>query len=83
MAVMIHLFASAVAPTPVPQGKVVNRDPTCAFICAFTKPFFEDAICYEVKLDSSKWKTSFIDPKAGISKLKQTDNAIFASNRVK
>ncbi|GJC95681.1 hypothetical protein CH63R_02377 [Colletotrichum higginsianum IMI 349063] len=75
MAVMIHLFASA--------GKVVNRDPTCGFIYAFTKPFFEDAICYENKLDSGKWTTSFIDPKAGISKLKQTDSAIFAGDRVK
>ncbi|CCF44445.1 hypothetical protein CH063_00066 [Colletotrichum higginsianum] len=65
------------------EGKVVNRDPTCGFIYAFTKPFFEDAICYENKLDSGKWTTSFIDPKAGISKLKQTDSAIFAGDRVK
>ncbi|TQN74757.1 hypothetical protein CSHISOI_00664 [Colletotrichum shisoi] len=83
MVVMMHLFASAVAPTPVPRVKVVNRDPTCGFIYAFTEPFFEDVICYEVKLDSGKWKTSFIDPKAGISKLEQTDSAIFAGNRVK
>ncbi|WQF75593.1 hypothetical protein CDEST_00607 [Colletotrichum destructivum] len=58
-------------------GKVVNCDPTCGSIYAFTKPFFEDAICYEDKLGSGKWKTSFIDPKAGISKLKKTDIAIF------
>ncbi|KZL68573.1 hypothetical protein CI238_00297 [Colletotrichum incanum] len=90
MTAMARILAAAVMvltvtanPYPAPQGHGVIRDPACDSICAFTEPPFDNAICYEVKLDNGKCKAVFINPKAGKLDSDNTDGTIFAGIEVK
>ncbi|KAK1986783.1 hypothetical protein LZ30DRAFT_581260, partial [Colletotrichum cereale] len=65
------------------DGNGVIRDPACGSICAFSELPFDNAVCYEVKLDNGKCKAVFINSKAGKLDFNTTDGAISAGIEVK
>ncbi|KAK2050721.1 hypothetical protein LZ31DRAFT_602208 [Colletotrichum somersetense] len=90
MAIMTGFLAASLMtlvaisnPEPVPQGHGVVRDPACGSICAFSEPPFDNAICYEVKLDNGKCKAVFVNSEAGQLDFNTIDDAIYAGIDVK
>ncbi|KAK1599136.1 uncharacterized protein LY79DRAFT_505404 [Colletotrichum navitas] len=90
MAIMTGIISVAVMalavlanPESVHQGNGVIRDAACGSLCASSEPPFDNAICYEVKLDNGKCKAVFINSEAGKLDFNTTDDAISAGIDVK
>ncbi|EFQ24941.1 hypothetical protein CGRA01v4_06788 [Colletotrichum graminicola] len=83
LAVAVMALVVSANPESVPQGNGVIRDAACGSLCAFSEPQFDNAICYEVKLDNGKCKAVFVNSKAGKLDFNTTDDAIFAGIDVK
>ncbi|KAK1992646.1 hypothetical protein LX36DRAFT_703991 [Colletotrichum falcatum] len=83
LSVVMMALVIVAYPEPVPQGNGVIRDPVCGSICASSELPFDNAICYEVKLDNGKCKAIFVNSKAGKLDINTMDSTISAGIEVK